>query len=133
MAGCWECTSVSASRYRSVDCTISVRGERAVAETELLAINAERARIVARIRADLARSAARLRSAASAVLLYTTEITPLVRRNLELLERGYAAGELSATEVVTQRDRLVRSTEAMIEAQQNYAEALAEFKRAMGE
>jgi outer membrane protein, heavy metal efflux system len=109
------------------------QGERAVAETELLAINAERTRIVARIRADLARSAARLRSAASAVLLYTTEITPLVRRNLELLERGYAAGELSATEIVTQRDLLVRTAEAMIDAQQNYAEALAEFKRAMGE
>jgi outer membrane protein TolC len=109
------------------------QGERAVVETELMVVNAERARIIARIRTDLARSAARLRSAASAVLLYTKEITPLVRRNLELLERGYAAGELSATEVVTQRDRLVRSAEAMIEAQQKYAEALADFKRAIGE
>lgn len=109
------------------------RGEIALADVELSIIEAERTRLAARIRADLARATGRLRSAARANAIYTNDIAPYVTRNILLLERGYTAGELSATEVVSQQGQFVRTGEAVIQAQQEYWEAMADFLRAVGQ
>ena len=105
------------------------QGDVGVADAELALIDAERVLIRSRARADIARAAGRLRAAAGAVGLYSRDVAPLVGRNLELLERGYAAGELGAAEVIAQQRQLVRFREALIDAEQRYAEALADFER----
>jgi outer membrane protein, heavy metal efflux system len=107
-------------------------GEVAIAEAEMGIAEAEQRLLVARIRSDVARAIARMRPAAEALAMYTRDIAPLVARNLELLERGYRAGELSATELIAQQGQFVRAGEALIEAQLEYAEARANFERALG-
>ena len=109
------------------------QGEVAIADVELAIVEAERARLAAGIRADLSRAVARLRVAAEAYALYATDIAPLIRRNLVLLERGYVGGELSATEVVSQQQQFLRAGEALIDAEREYMEALADYRRASGE
>lgn len=109
------------------------RGEVAAADAELAIIETERRLLAARLRAELVAAAARLRAAADLLTLYNSSIAPLVRRNLELLERGYTAGELTATELVTQQEQLLRTGLAAIDARREYAEAEGEVERAMGE
>ena len=88
--------------------------------------------LATRIRADVARAAARLRPAAEALALYRREIAPLITRNLELLERGYRAGELGATELIPQQQQFAGAAEALIQAELEFNEAYAEFERALG-
>jgi outer membrane protein, heavy metal efflux system len=107
-------------------------GDVAIADVEMASLDAERHVLVARVRADVARAAGRLRNAARAYEIYTVEIAPLVRRNLELLERGYVAGELGATQVITEQEQILRTGEALIEAELEFNEALADFDRAVG-
>ncbi len=108
------------------------QGDRLEALAGLAGIEAERRALEARITGDLARAAARLRGAAGVLNLYNNRIAPLVERNLELLERGYAAGELTATQVVAQQEGLLRGSQAVVDARREFAEALAEFERALG-
>jgi cobalt-zinc-cadmium efflux system outer membrane protein len=108
------------------------RGDVAVVDAELAALEAQKRLLAARIRADVARAAGRLRNAARAVAIYTEHVQPFVRRNLELLERGYSAGELSATQVITQQEQFLRTGESLIEAQREFNEAQADFDRALG-
>jgi cobalt-zinc-cadmium efflux system outer membrane protein len=107
-------------------------GDVAVAEAGMRIATAEQLLLETRIRAELTRASARLRPAVEALGIYAREIAPLVTRNLELLERGYRAGELSASEVVAQQQQFVRAGESLIEAQLEYAEALADLERALG-
>lgn len=107
-------------------------GDRLAAVAGMAGVEAEQRSLAARITGDLARAAARLRGAAGALELYNSRIAPLVERNLELLERGYAAGELTATQVVAQQEGLLRGSQAVVDARREFAEALAEFERALG-
>lgn len=104
--------------------------DRAVADAEVLAIDAEQRIIRSRIRADIDGALGRLELALAAYTTYVREIEPLVARNIELLERGYAGGELSAVEVVTQQERLLRAADGLIEARLAYEIALADVERA---
>jgi outer membrane protein TolC len=108
-------------------------GDIALADVEISIIEAERARLAARLRADLARAAGRLRAAAEAAAIYQREIAPYITRNIRLLERGYAAGELSATEIVSQQEQFVRTSQALVDARREYWEAVADFQRATGD
>ncbi|MEP7217292.1 MAG: TolC family protein [Bacteroidota bacterium] len=108
-------------------------GDVAVADAEIAIVEAERTILAANIRNDINQSAIRLRSASDAIQLYQQDISPLIGRNLELLERGYTAGELSATQVLTQQQQLVRIQEVRIRARQEYAEAFADFERAIAQ
>ena len=108
-------------------------GEIGLAEVEMTIIESERTRLAARIRADLARASGRLRAAAEAAAIYAREIAPYITRNIQLLERGYAAGELSATQIVSQQEQFVRTSQSLVDARREYWEAVAEFKRAVGE
>jgi hypothetical protein len=103
-----------------------------MADVAMASLDAERAALAARIRAGVARAAGRLRNAARAYEIYAVEIDPLVRRNLELLERGYAAGELSAAQIITGQEQILRTGEALIEAEREFDEALADFDGAVG-
>ncbi|MEO6048156.1 MAG: TolC family protein [Candidatus Kapaibacterium sp.] len=105
-------------------------GDIAVADAEIALVESERNILATTIRADIGRAAIRLRAAAEAMRLYQRDISPVISRNLELLERGYAAGELSATQVVTQQQQLVRVQDGLIRARREYAEAFADFERA---
>ncbi len=107
-------------------------GHKRMAEVEIAAIEADRRVLATRITADLAGAIARLRGAAARLALYGERIAPLVSRNMELLERGYAAGELTATEVVMQQEGLLRSAEALVDARRQFAESLAGFERVLG-
>jgi cobalt-zinc-cadmium efflux system outer membrane protein len=107
-------------------------GDAAVADAEMTAIEADRAGIVSAVRADIERSAARLRAASEAVELYERDVAPVVDRNMELLERGYVGGELSASQVIAGEQQLARVEEAAIDARREYHDALAEFERAIG-
>lgn len=109
------------------------QGAIAVADAEIAIAQAEQRVLENRIRSDVARAAARLRPAALALDLYTRTIAPRIARNLELLERGYRAGELSATELITQQLQFARVGEASIEAEREYNKAFAEFERALGQ
>jgi cobalt-zinc-cadmium efflux system outer membrane protein len=108
------------------------QGEVAIAESEYAIAVAEQRVLEYRIRTEVARAAARLRPAAQALDLYAREIAPLIGRNLELLERGYRAGELSATEVIAQQQQFASAGEALIEAELEFNEAYAQFERALG-
>jgi cobalt-zinc-cadmium efflux system outer membrane protein len=104
----------------------------AVADAEMTAVETERVGIISTARADIERSAARLRAASEAIGLYERDVVPVVDRNMELLERGYVGGELSASQIIAGEQQLARVEEAAIDARREYHDALAEFERAIG-
>lgn len=108
------------------------RGDVAIAEVEMTLVEAEQRVLESRIRAEVGRAAARLRPSAQALAIYRRDIAPLVERNLELLERGYRAGELGATEVIAQGRQFAEAAEALIEAGLAFEEAYADFELALG-
>lgn len=107
------------------------RGDLAAADADAAALDAGRLALAARIRTDVVRAAGRLRNAAQAYAIYTREIAPLVRRNLELLERGYSAGELGSVQIISGQEQFLRSGETLIETEREFGEALADFDRAV--
>ncbi len=106
--------------------------EVAVAEGELALVDADRAVLVGGIRRELAHATERLRAAARGLRAYQQEIVPIVARNLELAERGYAAGELSASQVVQLQDQLMRTGTMAIELRMELEQAVADVNRVMG-
>lgn len=110
----------------------SGQGNIGVADAEIAALEADRRMLMAGVGADLERAASRLRAAATTLALCNERIVPMLERNRELVERGYAAGELTATQTVTQQEQLLRSSESLVRARREYAEAFAEFERIIG-
>lgn len=108
------------------------QGEIAIADAEMSIAVADQRVLATRIRNDVAAASARLRSAVSAIATFSREIGPYIIRNLELLERGYRAGELSAIELITQQQQFAGAGEALIEAELELDEAYADFERAVG-
>ena len=108
------------------------QGDIAIADAEMSIAVADQRVLATRIRGDVAAASLRLRSAIAAIATYSREIGPYIIRNLELLERGYRAGELSALEVITQQQQFAGAGEDLIEAELELNEAYANFERALG-
>lgn len=81
---------------------------------------------------DVQKAVAAARSAAELVLFFHDEAQPLARENVETARRAYQAGEESIVTLMDAQRTLVSQRNAYVNAQQNYAVALAALRRAVG-
>ncbi len=103
-------------------------GDVAIAEAERAAVESNYRLVLARLTNQLHGAQARARTALSKLALFGERLGPLVQRNIDLLERGFAAGELGATEVVFRQESMIRAMRSRIDAQRELDEALADME-----
>jgi outer membrane protein TolC len=103
-------------------------GDVAIAEAERAAVDAKYRLLLARFANELQGAQSRARTALSKLAIFGESLEPLVRRNIDLLERGYSGGELDASEVVIRQESMLRAMRARIDAQLELDEALADLE-----
>ena len=103
-------------------------GDVAIAEAERAAVDAKYRLLLARFANELQGAQSRARRALSKLAIFGENLEPLVRRNIDLLERGYSGGELDASEVVIRQESMLRAMRARIDAQLELDEALADLE-----
>lgn len=103
-------------------------GDVAIAEAERAAVDAKYRLLLARFANELQGAQSRTRTALSKLAIFGENLEPLVRRNIDLLERGYSGGELDASEVVIRQESMLRAMRARIDAQLELDEALADLE-----
>lgn len=92
------------------------QGPRAQAEAAAHVADRVRAEAVTERRGALAQARIDLNAAADRVALYTEGIMPQLEKNLALLERAYALGEVNVHEVSQTRQRLLTAASRYLEA-----------------
>jgi cobalt-zinc-cadmium efflux system outer membrane protein len=84
------------------------------------------------LRARIARSHAELAAATARLNLITSAITPSLEGSLELLRRGFAAGEIALLDVAVAREHFLDTRRDALGAYMDYYRALAEFDYLVG-
>jgi cobalt-zinc-cadmium efflux system outer membrane protein len=81
---------------------------------------------------DVDVAAATARSAAETAAFIRDQALPLARENVEAARRAYRAGELNIISLVEAQRALIAQRREYVDAQRNYAIAVAELQRAIG-
>jgi outer membrane protein TolC len=93
---------------------------------------ASRHAVERQIAAEVASAHAALAAARSSFEAFTGAV-PKVERNLVLLEKAYASGQVSLPELLAAKDRAFATRREIVEAQASLARAFHELRRAVGE
>jgi outer membrane protein TolC len=84
------------------------------------------------VKRDVALAYGRLQTAKETVQLYETEILPRGQENLRMIRTAYDLGDQQVLEVVAEQRRLIESQQQYIDALKEYRVALVELERAVG-
>lgn len=84
------------------------------------------------IRARITRAHAELVTASRRLALFSTGVAPQLEHSLELLRRGFTAGELPLLEVALARERFLSAQRDLLSARADYQRALARLEFAVG-
>lgn len=93
---------------------------------------ASRYAVERQVAAEVASAHAALAAARSSLEAFTGAV-PKVERNLALLEKAYASGQVSLPELLAAKDRAFATRREIVEAQASLARAFHELRRAVGE
>ncbi len=85
------------------------------------------------LRARLARAYVELESAAARLELYRNTVAPSLEDNLELLRRGFEAGEISLLNIAVARERFLQAREDALIAKADYFRALTDLESLYGQ
>jgi cobalt-zinc-cadmium efflux system outer membrane protein len=84
------------------------------------------------VKRDVSLAFARLQTAKDAIQLYESEILSVGQETLRMVRTAYDLGELNLLEVVAEQRRLLESQQQYIDALKEYRLALIELERAIG-
>lgn len=84
------------------------------------------------VKRDVALAYGRLQTAKETVQLYETEILPRGQENLRMIRTAYDLGDQQVLEVVAEQRRLIEAQQQYIDALREYRVALVELERAVG-
>lgn len=82
--------------------------------------------------AQVAEAHAALLAAEARITLFTTSVEPRLEDGLQLLQRGFDAGELQLLSVTTARERFLAARVRVLDAYDDYYRAFAELEYAVG-
>jgi outer membrane protein, heavy metal efflux system len=108
------------------------QGERARVLVEADLAHRDQAATAQVLRARIARSHAELAAATERLNLITSAIAPSLEGSLELLRRGFAAGEIALLDVAVAREHFLDTRRDALAAYMDYYRALAEFDYLVG-
>jgi cobalt-zinc-cadmium efflux system outer membrane protein len=105
---------------------------RARARAEAAVARAERASFEVRLRARIAAAVERVNVAANVAELYSADILPAFKTNLDKLGRAFELGEIDALELSQIRGRILATQNDALTALADYYGALAELEALVG-
>jgi cobalt-zinc-cadmium efflux system outer membrane protein len=108
------------------------RRQQAAAEGAIVVAKAELAFAQARVRMRLQSALASVETRRTQLQLLGAKIMPRLRRNLQLLQRAFALGEIDLLQVLVARSRFLASQKRVLEARIAYCEARIALEAEVG-
>jgi cobalt-zinc-cadmium efflux system outer membrane protein len=108
------------------------QGERARAAVELRSAQLHDEVLTQRLRVRVRRASTAVNGAADRIEIYGRDIAPAFRKNLDLVERAFQAGEIDIFRVTQMRERVLKTQQDAIEAHSDYIEAAARLEGLVG-
>lgn len=110
----------------------TAQGERARRRVDRDVAEADQAMAQVALRAQIARAHAELSAATGRLALFTSSVAPQLAESLDLLRRGFEAGELPLVNVSVARERFLAAESEALDAYADYYRARAELEYAVG-
>ncbi len=108
------------------------RLERMVGAAEVRVSRTELASLRRELGPKVADAVQALESAVRQVDIYDERVVPAFERELEMLQRGYRAGEFDITDITVARERLLENRRRGLQARAEYVRAAARVERLTG-
>lgn len=108
------------------------QGERARRQVDREVAQAEQAVAQVALRTQIAQAHAELSAATDRLALFTSGVAPQLAESLDLLRRGFQAGELPLLNVSVARERFLAAENEALDAYADYYRARADLEYAVG-